>query len=55
MKYKPKVICYYNDNWCRGKVIPVNSFHGHLCKRCAREVGSIKDEPLDHDFSINER
>ena len=47
--------CYYNDNYCKGEIIEVNSFHKHLCERCAKENDSIEDEVLDHDFSISEK
>ena len=47
--------CYYNDDWCNGKVIAVNTFHKYLCERCAKENDSIKDDVLDHDFSIGDR
>lgn len=47
-KYKPR--CYYNDELCEGKIIPVDSFKRYLCEKCAKEDNSIEDEPLDHDF-----
>ena len=48
--------CYYNDDWCKGKIIPVNSFHKYLCERCAKENDSISDDCGDiHDFSISKR
>lgn len=47
--------CYYDDNLCKGKIVPVNSFKEYLCEKCAEEDNSIIDEPLDHDFSIGEK
>jgi hypothetical protein len=47
--------CYYDDDWCSGKVMPVNTFHKYLCERCSKENDSIAEDSLDHDFSISQR
>ena len=47
--------CYYDDDLCEGKVLSVHTFHKYLCERCLKETNSIKDDVLDHDFSIGDR
>ena len=51
-----KVIqCYYNDDYCLGNVVEVNTHHGYLCEKCAKETESYPDEPVDIDYSFNNR
>ena len=44
--------CYYNDAFCEGEIVPVNSFKKYLCLKCAKEDNGMTEEVLDHDFNV---
>jgi len=40
-------VCYYNDEWCEGKIIYVGGFKEYLCERCKKGEDETPDDPVE--------